>query len=217
MNMRVFLRVVELGSFTAAAQTLDKTTGAVSRAISDLETHLQIRLLNRSTRRLSVTDAGQRFLFRCRQILEDLDRAEAEAKNARDRPYGVLRMNSYASIGQHYVLPATARYWKLYPNVTVELNLQQRSPDLFEGTCDVAIVTARSLPDSELVSHRLGSIFCVLCASKEYLDANGVPETPSDLLRHNCLILHTLAFPPHVWTLEGRTGKEILEVNLRSR
>lgn len=213
MNMRAFLRVVEAGSFTAAAQTLDTSTGAISRAISELEAHLQIRLLNRSTRRLSVTDAGQRFVARCRTILEDLDRAEAEAKNAHDVPSGVLRMHSYASIGQHYVLPSISRYWKLYPDVTVALTLLQRAPDLFEGSSDVAIIAACGLPDSDLVSHHLGATFNVLCASREYIDENGAPEVPSDLLRHECLILHTPAFPTHVWTLEGPTGKETLEVS----
>ncbi len=212
-NMRAFLRVVEAGSFTAAAQTLNMTTGAVSRAISELEAHLQIRLLNRSTRRLSVTDAGQRYLVSCRQILEDLDRAEAEAKNAHDRPSGILRMHSYASVGQHYVLPAMARYQKLYPEVTVELTLLQRAPDLFEGSCDVAIVAACALPDSELVSHRLGSTFNVLCASQEYLSAHGAPEVLADLARHRCLILHTPAFPTHIWTFESPAGKEVIEVN----
>jgi DNA-binding transcriptional LysR family regulator len=212
MNMRAFLRVVEAGSFTAAAQILDTSTGVVSRAISELEAHLQTRLLNRSTRRLSVTDAGQRYLIRCRQILEDLDRAEAEAKNAHDRPSGILRMHSYASVGQHYVLPAISRYRKVHPEVTVELTLLQRTPDLFEGTCDVAIIAAATLPDSDLVSLHLGSTFNVLCASQEYLDAHGVPEVPSDLLRHSCLILHTPTFPTHTWTLEGPDGKEVLEV-----
>lgn len=213
MNMRAFVRVVEAGSFTIAAQRLDTSTGAVSRAISDLEAHLQIRLLNRSTRRLSVTEAGQRYLIRCRQILEDLDRAEAEAKDTRDRPSGILRMHSYASVGQHYVLPAISLYRKLHPQVTVELTLLQRTPDLFEGTCDVAIIAATALPDSDLVSLHLGSTFNVLCASREYIEVNGVPEMPSDLLNHSCLILQTPTFPTHTWTLEGRLGKEILDVS----
>lgn len=211
--MRAFLRVVESGSFTAAAQSLNTSTGVVSRAVSELEARLQIRLLNRSTRRLSVTDAGQRYMTRCRQILEDIDRAEAEATNAHDRPVGVLRMHSYASIGQHYVLPAISRYRKQYPEVSVELTLLQRSPDLFEGSSDVAIVAAPSLPDSDLVSHHIGTTFNVLCASPQYIEANSMPQVPADLLHHSCLILHTPAFPTHVWTLEGPEGKKVLEVS----
>ena len=132
-NMRVFVRVVEAGSFTAAAQSLNSTTGAMSRAVSELEAHLRTRLMNRSTRRLALTTAGERYLARCRQILADVDTAEEEASCAHERPTGALRMHSYASIGQHYVLPAISRYRALYPEVTVELTLSQRMPDLFEG------------------------------------------------------------------------------------
>lgn len=122
-------------------------------------------------------------------------------------------MHSYASVGQHYVLPAISRYWKLHPQVTVELTLLQRIPDLFEGTCDVAIVAATALPDSDLVSLHLGSTFNVLCTSPEYIEANGVPEVPSDLLNHSCLILQTPTFPTRTWTLEGKLGREILDVS----
>src|SRR5471030_2508327 len=94
-SMRVFARVVEAGSFTAAAQSHDSTTGAMSRAVSDLEAHLRTRLLNRSTRRLSVTPAGERYLERCRQILADLDKAEEEASGAHERPAGTLRLFSF--------------------------------------------------------------------------------------------------------------------------
>lgn len=212
-NMQAFLRVVESGSFTAAGETLDTSAAAMSRAVSELEAHLKIRLLNRSTRRLSLTDAGQRFLVRCRLILEDLESAEAEAKNAYDHPSGMLHIHSYASVGQHYVLPAISRYRKLHPDVTIDLTLLQRSPDLFKGNCDVAIVAANSLPDSELVSHHIGSAFNVLCASKKYLDTHGVPKVPSDLLHHSCLILQTPAFSADYWTLEGPLEQETLKVS----
>jgi DNA-binding transcriptional LysR family regulator len=113
-NLRVFVRVVEAGSFTAAAQSLNSATGVVSRAVSELEAHLRTRLLNRSTRRLSLTPAGERYLRRCQQILADVDNAEEEASGAREHPAGTLRIFSYASIGQHYVLPAISRYRAQY-------------------------------------------------------------------------------------------------------
>lgn len=147
-NMRVFVRVVEAGSFTAAAQSLNTTTGAMSRAVSELEAHLRTRLLNRSTRRLALTTAGETYLKRCQQILADIDNAEEEASGAHERPSGVLRMHSFASIGQHYVLPAISRYRALYPEVAVELTLSQQLPDLFEGSADVAVVGASTLPNS---------------------------------------------------------------------
>ena len=212
-NMRVFVRVVEAGSFTAAAHSLNSTTGAMSRAISELEAHLRTRLLNRSTRRLALTTAGERYLKRSLQILADVDTAEEEASCAHERPSGALRMHSFASIGQHYVLPAISRYRALYPEVTVELTLSQRMPDLFEGSSDVAVVGASSLPNSDLVSLLLGSTFSILCASPAYVRARGTPKEPRDLAHHECLILHTPAFPPHEWVLDGPNGSETMEIN----
>lgn len=212
-NMRVFVRVVEAGSFTAAAQSLTSTIGAMSRAVSELEAHLRTRLMNRSTRRLALTTAGERYLKRCQQILADVGTAEEEASCAHERPNGALRMHSYASIGQHYVLPAISRYRALYPEVTVELNLSQRMPDLFEGSADVAVVTASSLPNSELVSLLLGATFNILCASPAYLRTHGAPQQPRDLARHDCLILQTPAFPANDWLLEGPSGSELMQVS----
>lgn len=212
-NMRVFVRVVEAGSFTAAAQSLNSTTGAMSRAVSELEAHLRTRLMNRSTRRLALTTAGERYLKRCRQILADIDTAEEEASCAHERPTGALRMHSFASIGQHYVLPAISRYRALYPEVTVELTLSQRMPDLFEGSSDVSVVTASSLPNSDLVSLLLGATFNILCASPAYLRAHAAPKQPRDLALHECLILQTPAFPANDWLLEGPNGSELMEVS----
>jgi len=210
--MQAFIRVVETGSFTAAAASLDTSTGVVSRAVSDLEAHLQARLLHRSTRRLALTDAGQRFLVSCRQILEDIEKAEAEASSAQERPSGVLRVHSYASIGYHYVLPVIARYRRNYPKVAIELTLLQKAPDLFEGTSDVAVVSATSLRDSELISQYLGSTYNVLCTSPGYLQQRGAPVTPADLASHDCLVLQTPGFPHRQWALEGPDGTETLEV-----
>jgi DNA-binding transcriptional LysR family regulator len=212
-NMRVFVRVVEAGSFTAAAQTFNSTTGAMSRAVSELEAHLRTRLMNRSTRRLALTTAGERYLQRCQQILADVDSAEEEASCAHERPTGALRMFSFASVGQHYVLPAISRYRALYPEVTVELTLSQRMPDLFEGSSDVAVVAASNLPNSDLVSLLLGATFSILCASPTYVRAHGTPREPRDLAHHECLILQTPAFPPNEWLLEGPNGSELMEVS----
>jgi DNA-binding transcriptional LysR family regulator len=212
-NMRVFVRVVEAGSFTAAAQSLNSTTGAMSRAVSELEAHLRTRLLNRSTRRLALTTAGERYLKRSQQILANIDTAEEEASCAHERPTGALRMHSFASIGQHYILPAISHYRALYPDVTVELTLSQRMPDLFEGSADVAVIGASTLPNSDLVSFPLGTTFSILCASPAYVRAHGAPQKPADLAHHECLILHTPAFPPHEWTLDGPNGSEMMEVD----
>ncbi|WP_028225461.1 LysR family transcriptional regulator [Paraburkholderia ferrariae] len=212
-NMRVFVRVVEAGSFTAAAQSLDSTTGAMSRAVSELEAHLRTRLLNRSTRRLALTPAGERYLKRCTQILADVGSAEEEASGAHERPAGALRMHSFASLGQQYVLPAISRYRALHPEVTVELTLSQRMPDLFEGSSDVSVVTASSLPNSDLVSHQLGTTYSILCASPGYVRTHGVPRVPADLAHHDCLILKTPALPAYEWALEGPEGNVEMHVD----
>ncbi|AFQ49814.1 LysR family transcriptional regulator [Burkholderia cepacia GG4] len=212
-NMRAFVRIVEAGSFTAAAQSLDSTTGAMSRAVSELEQHLRTRLLNRTTRRLSVTPAGEKYLKHCSQILADLDGSEEEASRACEHPVGELRMHSFAGIGQQYVLPAISLYRAQHPEVSVELTLSQCMPNLFEGSCDVSVIMAPSRPDSDLVSHELGSTYSILCASPRYLDAYQIPRTPEELAPHDCLILRTPAFPAHEWTLDGPQGSVEMRVD----
>jgi DNA-binding transcriptional LysR family regulator len=198
-NMRVFVRVVEAGSFTGAAQHLNTTTAYASRAVSDLEAHLRTRLLNRTTRRIALTEAGERYLQRCEQILAYVDQAEAEASDAHARPSGKLKVHAMTSFGQHYVVPAVGRYQKRYPDVHVELTLAARVPDLLDEGYDVALVLAQDLPDSGLVSQRLGSAFSI---------TNGVPKTPSDLSRHTCLQMVTPVFPTDEWTFDGPNGQE---------
>ena len=150
-NMRVFVRVVEAGSFTGAAQHLNTTTAYASRAVSDLEAHLRTRLLNRTTRRIALTEAGERYLQRCEQILAYVDQAEAEAGDAHARPSGKLKVHAMTSFGQHYVVPAVGRYQQQYPDVHVELTLAQRMPDLLDEGYDVSVVLASDLPVSGLV------------------------------------------------------------------
>jgi DNA-binding transcriptional LysR family regulator len=212
-NMRAFQRIAELGSFTAAAQSLDSAVGAMSRAVSELEGHLRTRLLTRSTRRLALTPAGVQYLQRCQQILADLDMAEEEASGALERPAGTLRIRSFASIGQHYVLPAISKYRSQYPNVSFDVALSQNAPNLFVGDSDVAIVVAPSLADSDMVSHLLGSTYSVLCASPHYLRLRGVPAQPCELAQHGCLTLKMPAFPTNEWLLEGPGGSEAVHVS----
>jgi len=211
-NMRMFARVVESGSFTAAAQSVNASTGAMSRAVSELEKHLRARLLNRSTRRFALTPTGQKYFRDCQKILADIDRAEEEASGAHKHPTGTLRMFSFASIGQHYVLPAIAKYRAQYPEVVVELTLSQSMPDFFAGVSDVAVVAAPSLPDSELISHLLGSTFSILCTSPEYASSRGTPKNPADLIHHECLTLNTPAVPTNEWLLEGAYGSKLIQV-----
>ena len=207
-NMRVFVRVVEAGSFTAAAQHLNTTTAYASRAVSDLETHLRTRLLNRTTRRIALTEAGERYLQRCEQILAYVDQAEAEASDAHAHPSGKLKMHAMSSFGMHYVVPAIGRYRQRYPDVDIDLTLAQRVPDLLDEGYDVSLVLGYELPDSGLVSHRLGSAFSVACAAPSYLEARGVPKVPADLEHHVCLHMVAPTLTAGKWTFDGPNGQE---------
>ncbi|WP_179404043.1 LysR family transcriptional regulator [Burkholderia guangdongensis] len=211
-NMRVFVRVVDAGSFTAAAQQMNTTTAYASRAVSDLEAHLQTRLLNRTTRRIALTEAGERYLQRCEQILAYVDQAEAEASDAHARPSGTLRVHCVTSLGQHYAVPSVARYRERYPDVHIELTLAQRMPDLLDEGYDVAIIVGQDLPDSGLVSQRLGATYSVACASPAYLERRGVPQRAHDLTNHVCLGMVAPGVNWHEWTMSGPHGDETVAI-----
>lgn len=211
-NMRAFVRVVESGSFTAAAQHLNTTTAYASRAVSDLEAHLHTRLLNRTTRRIALTEAGERYLQRCQQILAYVEEAEAEASDAHARPSGKLRLHVMASLGTHYIVPAVGRYRQRYPDVSVEMTLAQRIPDLLDEGFDVSVVVGYDLPDSGLISQRLGSVFSIACAAPSYLERRGVPRTPADLADHDCLRIVTPASAFDKWNFDGPNGTETFNV-----
>ncbi|HVE06279.1 MAG TPA: LysR family transcriptional regulator [Paraburkholderia sp.] len=207
-NMKIFVEVAESGSFTAAANQLDTTTGYVSRSISELEAHLRTRLLNRTTRRIALTEAGERYLSRCHAILSSVAEAEAEASDAHAKPVGTLKVHAMSSIGQNYVVPAVAAYQERYPAVTVDLTLSQGVPDLLEEGYDVALrVTPDTLPDSNYISHQLGTVRSVLCASPSYLEVHGIPKTVEDLSHHMCLQVAMPIFPSERWTLVGPEGE----------
>ena len=185
-NLRVFIRVVDCASFTAAADALDLSTAQVSRLVADLEEHVQARLLQRTTRRLSLTEAGERFLLRSRQIVEEMDEATAEARGAHINPAGRLRVHSMNGLGV-LITPLIARYSELYPDVVFELTLSQRNPDPLEEGHDVVISIAPELADSQMVAQAIGQIYSVPCASADYLQRRGVPDKPLALNDHQCL------------------------------
>jgi DNA-binding transcriptional LysR family regulator len=212
-NMRSFVLVAERGSFTAAARELDVTTGAMSRSVTELENHLRARLMNRSTRRLALTTVGEHYFTKCQKILELIKSAEDEASGAIEYPTGSLRLHSFSCVGQHYIFPAIADYRALHPDVTVQLTLSHKMPDLYDGCHDVSIITASALPSSELIALPLGEVFSVVCASPRYLRERGTPNVPQDLLHHDCLILQTPSFSDRAWRLEGPGGSETIQVS----
>lgn len=212
-NMRAFVCVAETGSFTAAATRLDLTTSYVSRAVSNLETHLRTRLLHRTTRRIALTEAGQRYLVRCEQILNCIEEAEAEAGDAHARPAGNLKVHAMTGIGQHYLIEGVAEYGEKYPEVSFDMTLANRNTDILDEGYDVSVVIAQELPDSGFISRQLGKTYSVLCASPAYLEKYGTPKEASELTRHRCLRLVNSVMSLDRWLLTGPYGDELVTVN----
>ncbi|RQT14294.1 LysR family transcriptional regulator [Burkholderia contaminans] len=205
-NMRTFVRVVQAGSFTAVARQGDMATAQVSRAVASLEDYAQIRLLNRTTRKIALTDSGRRYFERLLAILGDVDQANAEARNALVRPYGRLRVHTMPGLGQSHVTASAVAYQAIFPEVSVEMTYSQRLPNLVEERYDVSVVTASSLPDSGYIAHSCGRSYSVLVASPAYLARHGAPRNPAELAGHTCLRLDTPADANGEWQLHGGDG-----------
>jgi len=190
--MAVFLATVEAGSLSAAGRKLDMPLATVSRKLGELESHLKARLLNRSTRRLDLTDAGRDYLAACRRILEQVDDAEREVAGEFSEPRGGLVVTAPIVFGRLHVLPVIADFLQAYPQVDVRLLQADRNVDLLEEHVDVA-VRIGTLPDSRLKATPLGAISRVVCASPDYLARHGAPAHPNELAAHTCVTFETLA------------------------
>ncbi|QRY82094.1 LysR family transcriptional regulator [Pseudomonas sp. PDNC002] len=212
-NMRAFVCVAETGSFTAAAQRMDLTTAYVSRTVAKLEAHLRTRLLHRTTRRIALTEAGQRYLQRCQQILGYIEEAEAEAGDAHARPHGKVKVHAMTGIGQHYLIRAIAQYCEIYPEVTFDLTLANRITDILDEGYDISVVIAQELPDSGFVSKRIGKSYSVLCASPEYVARHGMPKQLAELTDHRCLRLVNSVMSLDKWLFDGPDGQEMVGIN----
>jgi DNA-binding transcriptional LysR family regulator len=213
-TMRFFIAVAQSGSFTAAAEVLDTTTANVSKAVSSLEARLQTRLINRTTRRLALTEAGALYLQRCEKILDEVREADEEAGTAHVMPVGRLKIHAMGAIGNHYVIDAIARYRETHPLVMFDLTLTNRLPDLLEEGYDMSIVLARDLPDSGFVAQRLGTTYSILCASPAYLKKRGIPDSTSSLCSHDCLRIVNTVMPVENWVFEGPEGVETVNIPL---
>jgi len=209
-SMRWFLKVVETGSFTLAAKTLGTNTGLVSRTVSDLEARLRTRLLNRTTRRTVVTEAGRQYVARCLEILAMIEEAEAEARGAHSSPAGRLRLHAYSGIGHHYVIPSIASYQERYTDVTVDLTLSPSSADLFEGGFDATVVVAQRLPESVLVREQIGETASILCAAPSFLARYRPIREPADLEHLPCAELINPSIPTGRWTLHREGSFEAI-------
>ncbi|TDN63246.1 LysR family transcriptional regulator [Paraburkholderia sp. BL10I2N1] len=214
-HMRVFSRVVEAGSFTAVANVINSNVAHVSRAVSVLEDELRVRLFHRTTRRITLTDAGERYYRRCQQILADLDYADAEAGDALNEPYGTLRVHAMPGLGQTHLAACIVDYQKRYPNVNIELVLSSTMPRLVEEQFDVSVVTAQALPDSGYVSQVTGTSYSVLVAAPSYLEKHPPSRSPEDLERHACVRIQSPASPANDWQLES--ADSVLSISSTAR
>ncbi|HEX9381773.1 MAG TPA: LysR family transcriptional regulator, partial [Gemmatimonadaceae bacterium] len=186
MALQAFARVVELGGFTKAADSLQLSKTTVSDLVRSLEKHLGVRLLQRTTRRVTVTPDGAAFHERCVQILADLDEAEAAVMQARIAPKGRLRVDMPGGLARLFIIPQLPPFLARYPELRLELGMGHRPVDLLEEGID-CVVRFGVQPDSSLVARRVGTMTSVCCASPEYLREHGIPRTPEELSAHRCV------------------------------
>jgi DNA-binding transcriptional LysR family regulator len=204
--IQVFAQVVESGSFAKAADRLSLSTSAASRHVAELESHLQTRLLNRTTRRVSLTESGRAFYERSVQLLADLAEAEQEASSAAVVPRGTIRLTTSVNFGVRHVAPAIAEFLARHPEVRFDVSLADRVVDLVEEGFDLAIRIGPPGADN-LVARKLGETRLVPCASPQYLAQHGAPNTPEELARHNCFTYEYVS-TRHVWRFRDRAGTE---------
>lgn len=209
--MRMYVAVVDGGSFAAAADKLDISRAMVSKQIQKLEEHLGTRLMNRTTRRLSLTETGRAFYERSTQIMGDVEEAEQIAGQMTRRPQGVLRVAIPLSYGQHRLAAVIGHYTQAYPQVQLDISLSDRKVDLIDEGFDLAIRIG-AMPQSDLIARKLGGVHSIVCAAPAYLASHGAPQTPADLAGHACLG-YTLTGTGAEWRLEGADGSVTVPIS----
>lgn len=202
--IKAFSQVVESKSFVGAAERLDHSTTAVSKYVADLERHLQTRLLQRTTRRLALTETGRAFQERCVQILAELEEAEREAAQEAIVPRGTIRLTTSVNFGMHQVTPAIAAFLARHAEVKFDVSLADRIVDIVEEGFDIAIRIGGTGAHN-LVARKLGEMQLVPCASPGYLAARGAPAVPGDLVQHNCLTYEYAL--RDAWTFQDAAGR----------
>jgi len=210
-QMLLFVRTVDHGGFSAAARSLELTPSAVSKQIRRLEDRLGVRLLNRSTRRVTFTAEGRAFYERAARIATDIFDLEEFATAMGEQVRGTLRVTATVAFAKARLLPLFPEFLRAHPDLDLELEVTDRSVDLIEEKVDVAIRFTEQISDTSLIARKIASNRRVICASPAYLDAHGVPEQPEDLLRYNCLRLSTVS-SWNDWEFRSASGKKTLQV-----
>ena len=202
LSMKVFRQIVESGTFVGAAERLSLSTAMTSKHLMHLEKHLETRLLNRSSRSLSLTESGKLFFESCKGILEDLEEAESVVGSVSGVPRGTLRVTAPSWGATRGMLNMVADYRQRYPEVVVDLSFEDRFADLIEEGYDLAIRATSDPPPATLIARPLRPMPFVIAASREYLQRRGVPQSPEDLAQHDCLMTGN----GHSWHLTGPNG-----------
>ncbi|MEJ5177488.1 MULTISPECIES: LysR family transcriptional regulator [Erwinia] len=197
--MQVFIRVAEAGSFVRAAETLSLPASTVTSTIKNLEKYLQVRLLNRTTRRVRLTPEGLQYLAQCREILSLIEHTESSLTDSVRRPQGRLRIDMPGGIAHFIVMPNLKDFYRLYPDIYLMIGVSDRQVDLVQEGVDCVIRTGE-LTDSTLVARPLGRFRWVTCASPDYLREYGIPETPEALSQHRAI---------HYFSGSGRRTNEL--------
>ena len=210
-GMAVFAQVVEARSFTGAARRLGVSKASVSKQLSRLEERLGARLLNRTTRRLSLTEVGAAFYERCARIVAEAEEAELAVTRLNETPRGTLRVDIPVDFGVKYLAPLLPAFMLVTPELKVDVSFNDRFVDLVDEGHDLAIRIGQ-LPDSSLIARKLGESGSVICAAPEYWDRHGRPSRPADLANHNCFAYSYLATGSE-WRLRGPEGDVAVRVS----
>ena len=211
LQLEVFSKTAELGSLSKAADSLRMSNAAASRHLSALEERLAVRLIERNTRRLWLTEAGQELLQRCSTLLNELAEAEDAVSDRALSPKGILRVTSSLSFAMIYLAPMLSAFRGLYPSLSVQIIAANRYPDFIEAGIDVAIRTREHEPDSNIIVRRIGQMRRVLAAAPSYLASHGRPEAPADLAHHNMLI-YNLANDPYSLRLRKANAEQTIRI-----
>lgn len=212
-EMQSFVAVVDAGSFVRAADVLDTSKAAVSRHVADLEQRLGVRLLNRTTRKLSLTDDGQTFYHQCTEIIAALDDAEGELSSRSAEASGLVRISAPVTFGILHLAPLWGVFLNQHPKVTLDVSLSDRTVDLVEDGFDLAIRVSQT-PHPSLIGRKLATTRMVMCASPKYLKRKGTPRHPHDLMHHD-VISYSYWYTRDEWKFDGPDGPVAVKTNPR--
>ena len=215
-GMRIFVRVVEAGTFTRAADSLGLPKGTVTKQIQALESRLHVKLLNRTTRRISLTQEGETYLQHARRILGEIDGMEELLGVAKATPKGLLRVNATLGFGCRHVAPLISKFVRKYPQVEVQLQLSVNPPALTDDSFDVCIRFGAP-PDSRVIARHIAPNRRLLCASPAYLAKHGIPKVPNDLTKHNCIGIRQGEEAYGVWRLASGRGRSARTEAIKTR